>query len=68
MPPHGLVIPRTIPPPVRNSRNLSDWYRLQLDEAIAMFRISPEREDRYQALLECSQSYLNEVTMGRVKP
>jgi len=63
----GLNIPKTVPAPLREAKNYSDWYRRLLDEAMAMFKINPS-ENRMTALVELLNSYLDAVITGRVKP
>lgn len=53
--------------PWRRARTLSDWYRLQLDDALAMFRINPS-EDRMEVLEQRLDDYRAAVKMGRIKP
>lgn len=62
-----LILARSLPEAIRNSKTLRDWYRRQLDEAMAMFKINP-CDDRMRVMREQMDSYLEAVAMGRVKP
>lgn len=63
----GLQIPITIPPPIRESKTMSEWYRRQLNEALAMFKINPS-DDRMNVMKDHLKGYLDAVAMGRVRP
>lgn len=63
---NGLSIPRTIPPPLRNARTFTEWYRRQLDEGLAMFQINPS-DDRLEYMRQHLKGYRDAVAMGRVK-
>lgn len=61
----GLEVPRTVPPPLRNAKTYSDWYRKIIDEAMAMYQINPS-ESRLNILKEHLNGYQDAVRMGRV--
>jgi len=63
----GLKIPRNIPEPLRNAKTLTEWFRRQLDEALAVFRINPT-DERLKAMGLHLDSYLDGFGRGRIAP
>jgi len=62
----GLPVPTVIPPVIRRSRNLDEWYRRQVEEALAMFKISPTN-DRMAAVMGAANAYQDAAERGRIR-
>jgi hypothetical protein len=64
----GLLLPPkvSIEDPWRRAQTMSEWYRLQLDDALMMFRINPS-EERMEALEQRMGDYQEAVKMGKIK-
>jgi hypothetical protein len=62
-------LPRPIVAPIewKTAKTFSEWFRIQLDDALATFITNPCREDRFQALTKRLDDYREAVTMKRVK-
>lgn len=65
---NGLLRPKmTTGEPWRRAANLSDWYRLQLDDALICFQINPT-DERFKAIEALMKEYRDAVFTGKVKP